>query len=71
MNVINKLKVGDEIKMSCGHLVDLNNNYIDRSSFEWVYTVSYLDSDYLLVQFVLERGDSILSSYKSIKIENE
>jgi hypothetical protein len=70
MNVINKLKVGSDIKLSCGHLVDVDEKYIDRSNFEWVYTVTYSNSDYLLVQFALEEGNFILSSYESIKIEN-
>lgn len=71
MNVINKLKVGDKIKVSCGHLVDVDIDCIWRENFEWVFTVSYLDSDYLLVQSSEYKGDFILSSYKSIEIENE
>ncbi len=72
MNVINELKVGDRIKMSCGNSIFVTrHSFLDRSSFEWVYTVSYLDSDYLLVKFSPYKGDFIIASYESIKIENE
>ncbi len=72
MNVINKLKAGDKIKVFYCRSINVDINHINRSDFEWVYTVSYLDSDYLLIKYHESNSlNYVLASYKLIKIENE